>query len=118
MIDGEGALGDSDETKRLPAIDNHRRWLEAAKVLGCATIRVHVAWISENDRAFAKRLARYGARTPVPLERLTYDRATKAVTYRSDNSEGSTAGTETADPLEFLARVLVHIPHNGHVPTR
>jgi len=29
-----------------------------------------------------------------------------------------TAGTETADPLEFLARVLVHMPDKGHVTTR
>ncbi|MFN5200455.1 MAG: transposase, partial [Gemmatimonas sp.] len=29
-----------------------------------------------------------------------------------------TAGTETVDPLEFLARVLVHIPDKGHVTTR
>ena len=35
---------------------------------------------------FATRLARYGARNPVALERLTYDRAAKAVTYRSDKS--------------------------------
>jgi len=40
------------------------------------------------------------------------------VTYRSDKSEGPTAGTETVDPLEFLARVLVHIPDKGHVTTR
>jgi len=33
-------------------------------------------------------------------------------------SEGPTAGTETADPLEFLARVLVHIPDKGQVSTR
>ena len=33
-----------------------------------------------------------------------YDRAATAVTYRSDKSEGPTAGTETVDPLEFLAR--------------
>jgi len=80
---------------------------------------VHTAvWIPEDDRAFAKRLARYCARNPVALERLTYDRAAKAVTYRSDKSEGPTAGTETADPLEFLARVLVHIPDKGHVTTR
>ncbi len=51
-------------------------------------------------------------------ERLTYDRASKAVRYRSDQSEGPTAGTDTADPLEFLARVLGHIPDNGHVATR
>lgn len=44
----------------------------------------------------ATRLARYCARNPVALERLTYDRAAKVVTYRSDKSEGPTAGTETA----------------------
>ena len=66
-------------------------------------------WVPEDDRAFATRLARYCARTPVALERLTYDRAAKAVTYRSDQSDGPTAGTETGDPLEFLARLLV--PH-------
>ncbi len=72
---------------------------------------VHTAvWVPEDDRAFATRLARYCARNPVALERLTYDRTAKAVTYRSDKSEGPTAGTETTDPLEFLARVLVHIP--------
>ena len=72
---------------------------------------VHTAvWVPEDDRAFATRLARYCARNPVALERLTYDRHAKAETYRSDKSEGPTAGTETVDPLEFLARVLVHIP--------
>ena len=40
------------------------------------------------------------------------------MTYRSDKSAGPTAGTETADPLEFLARVLVHIPDKGHDTTR
>ena len=29
----------------------------------------------EDDRSFAERLARYCARNPVALERLTYDRA-------------------------------------------
>jgi hypothetical protein len=80
---------------------------------------VHTAvWVPEDDRAFATRLARYCARNPVALERLTYDRAAKAVTYRSDKSEGPTAGTEAVDALEFLARVLVHIPDKGHVTTR
>ena len=40
------------------------------------------------------------------------------MTYRSDKSDGPTAGTETADPLEFLARALVHLPDKGHVTTR
>lgn len=80
---------------------------------------VHTAvWVPEDDRAFATRLARYGARNPVALDRLTDDRTARVVTYRSDKCDGPTAGTETVDPLEFLARVLVHIPDKGHVTTR
>jgi hypothetical protein len=75
-------------------------------------------WVPMDDRAFATRLARHCARHPVALERLTYDRAAKRLMYRSDKSDGPTAGTETVDPLEFLARVLVHIPDQGHVTTR
>ncbi len=41
MCDGEGALGDADEKKRLTAVENHRKWLEAAKTLGCHSIRVN-----------------------------------------------------------------------------
>ena len=75
-------------------------------------------WAPEDDRAFATRIARFCSRNPVALERLTYERTAKAVTYRSDKFDGPTAGTETTDPLEFLARALVHIPDKGHVTTR
>ena len=43
MVDGEGNLGDSDEKKRLTAVENHYKWVEAAKFLGCKTIRVNAA---------------------------------------------------------------------------
>ena len=36
----------------------------------------------------------------------------------SDKADGPTAGTEPVDPLEGLARVLVHIPDKGHMTTR
>ena len=41
MVDGEGALGDPDAARRTQAVENHRRWLQAATTLGCATIRVN-----------------------------------------------------------------------------
>ena len=41
MCDGEGALGDPDNAKRTQAVENHRKWLNAARTLGCATIRVN-----------------------------------------------------------------------------
>lgn len=43
MCDGEGNLGDPDETRRKKAVDNHQRWLVWAKALGCHSIRVNAA---------------------------------------------------------------------------
>lgn len=43
MCDGEGNLGDPDSAKRAEAVENHRKWLEAAKALGCHSIRVNAA---------------------------------------------------------------------------
>lgn len=41
MCDGEGALGDANEVKRAQAVLNHEKWLDAAKYLGCHSIRVN-----------------------------------------------------------------------------
>ena len=41
MIDGEGNLGDPDEARRTKAIENHYKWVDAAKFLGCHSIRVN-----------------------------------------------------------------------------
>jgi len=43
MIDGEGKLGDPDDKKRSQAVENHYKWVDAAKTLGCTTIRVNAA---------------------------------------------------------------------------
>ena len=43
MVDGEGALGDPDDGERSKVIERHQRWLEAAKGLGCHSIRVNAA---------------------------------------------------------------------------
>lgn len=43
MVDGEGKLGDPDEAKRKQAVNNHYKWVEAAKFLGCHAIRVNAA---------------------------------------------------------------------------
>ena len=81
--------------------------------------RPHRGRGAEDDRAFATRLVRCCARSPVALERQTYDRAAKAVTDRPDKSEGPTAGTSRpSTPLTFLVRVLVHVPDKGHVTAR
>ena len=41
MVDGEGNLGDPDAAKRQTAVENHYKWVDAAKFLGCHTVRVN-----------------------------------------------------------------------------
>jgi len=36
-------LGDRDETKRLAAVENHHKWIDAAHFLGCHAVRVNAA---------------------------------------------------------------------------
>lgn len=41
MIDNEGHLGEVDNKKRSEAVENHKKWVDAAKFLGCHSIRVN-----------------------------------------------------------------------------
>jgi len=43
MIDGEGQLGNLDKAKRKEAVEKHYKWVNAAKELGCHSIRVNAA---------------------------------------------------------------------------
>jgi sugar phosphate isomerase/epimerase len=71
MCDGEGRLGDPDTSARLQAVQNHHRWIDAAKTLGCATIRVNAAsegtWDEQAKLAAdgLRRLCEYGERVGI-----------------------------------------------------
>ena len=43
MIDNEGNLGEANSRKRKKAVDNHKKWVEAAQFIGCDHIRVNAA---------------------------------------------------------------------------
>ena len=60
MCDQEGALGDPDAARRATAIENHRKWLDAAAFLGCHSIRVNAQ--SSGTRDEQARLAADGLR--------------------------------------------------------
>src|SRR5690242_4940453 len=49
MIDGEGDLGETDAKKRKTAVENHYKWVDAAKYLGCATIRVNAFGVGSRE---------------------------------------------------------------------
>jgi sugar phosphate isomerase/epimerase len=41
MVDHEGHLGELDDAKRDEAVENHKKWVDAAAFLGCHSIRVN-----------------------------------------------------------------------------
>jgi L-ribulose-5-phosphate 3-epimerase len=67
MIDGEGHLGDPNEAERKKAVENHHKWVDAAKFLGCHSIRVnaHAEGTFEEQQKLAadglRQLSEYGA---------------------------------------------------------
>ena len=67
MCDGEGAIGDPDDAARKRAVENHHKWVEAARFLGCHSIRVNAqsAGTPEEQRNRVvdglRRLVEFGA---------------------------------------------------------
>lgn len=49
MVDGEGHLGAGSDAKRQKTVDQHKKWVEAAKFLGCHSIRVNSHGEGETD---------------------------------------------------------------------
>jgi sugar phosphate isomerase/epimerase len=68
MCDGEGFLGDPSDVERSKAVENHYRWVDAAKYLGCHSIRVNAQSKGEYDEQMKlaadglSSLTEYGAK--------------------------------------------------------
>lgn len=63
MVDGEGDLGAPNEQERTKAVENHYKWVDAAKYLGCLTVRVNAfgkGTAGEVQRAAVDGLSRLG----------------------------------------------------------
>ncbi|MCJ7466650.1 MAG: sugar phosphate isomerase/epimerase [Maribacter sp.] len=71
MVDNEGYLGNSNDLERRTAVENHYKWINAAKLLGCHSIRINA--FGEGSRAEIKSalvsglgmLAEYGAQSGI-----------------------------------------------------
>ena len=67
MCDGEGDLGSPDQNQRKKAVENHYKWAEAAKFLGCHSIRVNAKSEGSYDEQISlaadglRNLTEYGA---------------------------------------------------------
>jgi L-ribulose-5-phosphate 3-epimerase len=68
MCDDEGEIGNPDDAERKKAVENHHKWVEAAKFLGCHSIRVNAASGGSRDEQVKlaadglRQLAEYGAK--------------------------------------------------------
>jgi len=50
MVDGEGDLGDTITANRHKSVENHYKWVKAAKFLGCHSIRVNARGVGTKEQ--------------------------------------------------------------------
>lgn len=67
MVDNEGLVSSAEDKERTSAVENHYKWIEAAKYLGCHAIRINLFgaqdvedWTSASVDGLG-RLAEFGA---------------------------------------------------------
>jgi L-ribulose-5-phosphate 3-epimerase len=98
MIDAEGALGDADEAKRRQAVENHYKWVEAAKFLGCHSIRVN----AQSQGSYEEQLGRAAD----GLRRLTEFGDKHKINVIVENHGGLSSNGE------WLAAVMKKVNHS------
>jgi L-ribulose-5-phosphate 3-epimerase len=97
MVDSEGRLGDPDEKKRTQAVENHYKWVRAAKFLGCHSIRVNAASAGEYEEQI--KLAADG------LRRLTEFAAKHEINVIVENHGGLSSNGA------WLSKVMKTVDH-------
>jgi hypothetical protein len=98
FLKAEGLL--SEERERLLLSWNHHTGF---------SVRDDVM-VEPEDRAGLERLARYLLRPPVSLERMEWVDGTSVVTNTRRARGGQAGASEQLDALDFLARVIAHVP--------
>lgn len=99
MCDGEGDLGDPDDKKRQKAVENHHKWLELAKHLGCHSIRVNAQSDKKLKPEEQAKLAADG------LRKLCEDGATFGLNVIVENHGGLSSNGE------WLVGVMKRVAH-------
>ncbi|MCA9291411.1 MAG: sugar phosphate isomerase/epimerase [Phycisphaerales bacterium] len=97
MVDGEGRLGDPDDDARTRAVEAHYKWVDAAKTLGCHSIRVNAASAGTPDEQRAH--SRDG------LRRLTEFAAARGINVIVENHGGLSSDGS------WLASVIRAVDH-------
>lgn len=104
MCDGEGAIGDPDDAARTRTVENHLKWVEAARFLGCHSIRVNAQ--SRGTPEEQRALVADG------LRRLTEHAAARGLNVIVENHGGLSSNGEW---LAGVIRAVAH-PRCGTLP--
>jgi len=104
MIDGEGSLASTNEDERNETIKNHYKWVDAAKALGCHSIRVNA-----HGEGTAEEVADGAVKG---LTKLSEYAAEKGINIIVENHGGYTSNGA------WLANVMktVNMPNCGTLP--
>ncbi|CAI8297805.1 MAG: Uncharacterised protein [Flavobacterium sp. SCGC AAA160-P02] len=104
MVDDEGDLADPDLEKRNKAVENHKRWVDAAQKLGCHSIRVNT--FGTNDPEIWKTTVVDG------LKKLSEYAAKKNINILCENH-----GWLSSDPDKLMAAIKdVNMENCGTLP--
>jgi len=104
MVDDEGDLADPDENKRNQAVENHKKWVDAAAKLGCHSIRVNT--FGTNDPEIWKTTVVDG------LKKLSEYAATKNINILCENH-----GWLSSNPDALMAAIKeVNMKNCGTLP--
>ena len=98
MLTGEGLM--SDERARILMSWRHNSGFSVDD-----SVR-----FEPEDRKSMEKVARYLLRSPLSLERMKYSKGDAEVVYRRKAKDGRPGEEERVDALDFLARVIAHIP--------
>ncbi len=98
MVDGEGNLGAADEQERMEAVNNHHKWVHAAKYLGCHSIRVNA-----RGKGTAEEVAEAATDG---LSRLTKYAAEQEINVIVENHGGYSSNGQ------WLANVIKRVDHS------
>ncbi|MDQ8189045.1 sugar phosphate isomerase/epimerase family protein [Roseibacillus persicicus] len=104
MIDGEGSIGAKTEEGRNKTVDKHKRWVTAAKTLGCHSIRVNA----------------YGDGSPEEAAKQVTDGLHKLSTFAADHDINIIVENHGGNSSngKWLSGVLtaVNLPNCGSLP--
>ncbi|MCW5519086.1 sugar phosphate isomerase/epimerase [Aureitalea sp. L0-47] len=104
MVDGEGDLADPDEEARNLAVENHKKWIDAASKLGGHSIRVNT--FGTNDPEVWSETVVDG------LKKLSEYAATKKINVLCENH-----GWLSSDADKLMAAIAeVNMPNCGTLP--